>query len=482
MKLALALLLCGVAGAGCSLLSSGGAADKAGGHGRAVTLRLAYPDGPGNAPAHAADYFARRVLELSGGRMRVRILWQAGGYQSKRWELRVVQMVRSGRAELALVAARAWAQRGATRLDPLVAPFLLTSDALVRRVAAGPLTRELLSGLGPAGAVGLALIPGGLRHPFSFGQPLLRPADFAGTTIRAPYSDLVYATLRSLGARPVDVEGGRVDAAVSRHQVAAAESGYEFASGIPSPAVATGNVTPFARIDVLAAARGAFAALSPGDRALLRRAAADATRNALRTGRADAQLARQFCASRRGRVVLAAPHDVRALAAAAAPVTARLARDPRTRRAIAEIRSWPPRPRPPVACKAAPAAAPRPARGAADLHALDGVYRIAWTEREELRAGISPGYAHNTFGVQTWTLRGGHWVLHTNNGLYPPDCRGPYTLRGHTLWADFNVAGCNGTLDATWSLEGDELRLRLRHAVRDDEIWWGTKPFRRIAG
>jgi hypothetical protein len=173
---------------------------------------------------------------------------------------------------------------------------------------------------------------------------------------------------------------------------------------------------------------------------------------------------------------------VLALVASAAPVTAKLERDARTRRLTEEIRSWAGAPESPSSCGTSPRARPAPLPGSTSIHALDGVYRIAWSEPEMVRAGISPSYAQHTFGVQTWTLRAGRYVWHTENGLSPPDCRGPYKIRDHTLWVDFNVpGGCVGTLDATWSLKGDRLWVSVRNNTRDDVIWWGTKPWRRIA-
>src|SRR4051812_29627354 len=164
------------------------------------------------------------------------------------------------------------------------------------RVVAGPLTTKLLSGLGAAGTVGLGMVPGGLRHPFAFGRPLLRRSDYAGAGIRVPYSYTVYDGWRALGARPVDLAGSAVPKAAGAGRIVAAESGYEFAGGLTQRSTATGNVTPFARIDVLAAATGVFAKLDSDDRALLRRAATDMTRDAVRTAHADAQLAQDFCA------------------------------------------------------------------------------------------------------------------------------------------------------------------------------------------
>lgn len=483
MRAVLVLAICGLLGAGCSLHRGAGAADKAGGHGRPVTLRLALTDGPGNAPGRAAVYFADRVRELSGGRLRVRILWQAGGFQSPRWELHVAEMVRTRNAELALVPARAWSQSGAARLVALVAPFLITSDVVARRVVAGPLTAELLGGLRPAGAVGLGMVPAGLRHPFSFGRPLLMRSDFAGAAIRVPYSDIVYDGWRALGARPVDLPGSILAKAAAEGRVVAADSGYEFASGLTQTSTATGNLTPFARIDVLAAATGVFSGLGAHDRDVLHRAAADMTRNALATGSTDGRLARAFCAAG-GRVVLAPADQVRTLVAATAPVTASLEHEPRTRRLIEQIRSWAATAKvePVSSCgTAARAARPAPSRESAAIHALDGVYRLNWSEPEMVRAGISAGYASHTFGLETWTLKGGRYVYHTDDGLNPPDCRGPYTIRGHRLFVDFNVPGCVGTLDATWTLKGDQLWLSVRNNTRDDVIWWGTKPWRKIA-
>ena len=482
MKLTLLVLVCGVLAAGCGL--GAGGSDKAGGQGRPVTLWLAYTDEPGTPPGRAAAYFGDRVRELSGGRIRVRILWQAGGFESPRWELSVADMVRTGKAQLVLAPARAWAERGASRLDALMAPFLITSDATASRIVDGPLTHELLAGVKDAGAVGLAMVPGGLRHPFSFGDPLVRRADYAGARIRAPYSEIVYDGWRALSAGPVDVPGSVLSKAAGDGRVAAAESGYAFAR-FTQRSTATGNVTPFARIDVLGAATGVWGKLDAHDRDVLQRAAEDMTRHALRTGRTDGQLAREFCAAG-GRVVLAPDSDVSTLAAAAAPVVARLEHEPDTRRLIDEIRSWRAREvvEPATSCgKPVRAARPAPADSSTSIHALDGVYRVVWREPEMLKAGMSAGKVRADSGIQTLTLRGGRYTWHLENGKHPPDCHGPYQIRGHTFWLDMNdtVGYCEGIVYAAWSLKGDELRFTIRGGIRDDALWWGAKPWRKIA-
>lgn len=133
----------------------------------------------------------------------------------------------------------------------------------------------------------------------------------------------------------MDVSGLEFATAAARGRIAAAESGYELAWRLPQVATATGNVTPFARIDVLAAAAGVLSSLSARDRAVLRRAAVETTRYAIRTGRADGLLAKDYCAAG-GSVAIASADEVRAVAAAIAPITTSLERDPRTRRVPAE--------------------------------------------------------------------------------------------------------------------------------------------------
>ena len=62
-----------------------------------------------------------------------------------------------GRRDSASVGARVWDTMGVTSLRALVAPFLVDSLALERRVLESPLAAKMLAGLDRAGVVGLAL-------------------------------------------------------------------------------------------------------------------------------------------------------------------------------------------------------------------------------------------------------------------------------------------------------------------------------------
>ena len=106
---------------------------------------------------------------------------------------------------MAVVPARAWSAAGVTSLGALQAPFLFESDEHVAAVVDdAAITTDLLSGLDGIGVTGLTLFPESLRHLFSFGEPILSPADVKGRTIRAIASLETTAIIEALGGTAVD--------------------------------------------------------------------------------------------------------------------------------------------------------------------------------------------------------------------------------------------------------------------------------------
>ena len=150
--------------AGCG--GSGG--DKAGGReetlakpvapvGKPVTLTLVSYDDLWTSE------FAAAAKRLSGGT--IRIERRLGGGALLDYERRHLERVRAGEADLAGVGARAWDRLGVTSFRALVAPFLVDSRELERRVLESPLVERMLEGVEPLGLVGLAVLPGVLRRP-----------------------------------------------------------------------------------------------------------------------------------------------------------------------------------------------------------------------------------------------------------------------------------------------------------------------------
>src|SRR6478672_3496220 len=63
------------------------------------------------------------------------------------------------------------------------------------------------------------------------------------------------------------------------------------------------------------------------------------------------------------------------------------------------------------------------AAGTSNPNVLNGVYRIAWTQKQLIAAGASASYAKNNSSVITMTMRGGQFVQRWSE---PPGCAGTY--------------------------------------------------------
>ena len=114
---------------------------------------------------------------------------------------------------------------------------------------------------------------------------------------------------------------------------------------------------------------------------------------------------------------------------------------------------------------------------AGDPAAIDGVYRVSWTEKEMAAAGAAVSYAHGNHGVLTWTLRDGSLELRFPA---PPLCHGRYVVSGSTISIS-EGPGCHGRVVAGWSLNRGRLRLHVTQASDPgDRVLFGAKPWKKI--
>ena len=111
---------------------------------------------------------------------------------------------------------------------------------------------------------------------------------------------------------------------------------------------------------------------------------------------------------------------------------------------------------------------------------VDGIYRIAWTEKELEAAGTSQRYAHaNCPGpcVVTMTLKDGRLRLRWSA---PPDCLGTYQVIGGTLSIQ-QKQHCHGLVTARWSVVNRQLQLRVTKATDPgDRVLFGGRPWKKI--
>ena len=201
-----------VLGAGLAAGCGGSSTDKAGGPegDEPVVLTLANMDtDPTNIDS--PDFIAA-VERASGGSIHIA---ETHGWRSDaplgEQEPRTIEDVRTGKVDLAVIPARAWDTVGVTSFQALVAPFLVDSADLERRVAESEVASRMLEGVEPLGLTGLALLPGPLRYPLGVSKPLLGPADYEGTTIGIRPSGVAELTFRALGAEAQVFAPGSLD-------------------------------------------------------------------------------------------------------------------------------------------------------------------------------------------------------------------------------------------------------------------------------
>ena len=163
---------------------AGSDADKAGGEPKAkpIVLTLESED---DLILSGAPEFADALERLSSGSMRIEFVAAGRGAQVN-YDRGVVQDVRDGKAQLGIVGVRVWDTLGVTSFQALLAPFLVDSQALQRRVLESPLAVRMLDGIETARVVGVAVLPGPLRRPFGISRILAGPEDYQGAKIGDP--------------------------------------------------------------------------------------------------------------------------------------------------------------------------------------------------------------------------------------------------------------------------------------------------------
>ncbi|PWU25590.1 MAG: hypothetical protein C5B48_00560 [Candidatus Rokuibacteriota bacterium] len=440
--------------------------------GSAVTLTLATTDGRGFPAADIAEAFAARVKALSKGALVVKVAYQSGRSKGDETpvsleEANLLDLVRSGTAQLAIVPTRAFAAAGVTSFQALQAPFLITTEAGMDRVTQGHIATQLQSGLPKLGLTGLGLAPEGLRRPFGFQNALVSPSDYAGIRFRAIKSNALWALIRALGATPVDINGDAMNQAVQNGTVKGGDSTLALAANdsLPEPGFTAGNIAFFPKVDALVANAATVTGLSSDDAAVLTRAAAETRTWAVET--LTEKKGRDAYCKAGGTIVTAPASALAALRAKTAPVLAALRSDPLTRTLVTEIGS-----------SASPNSAVAPcghAQGAQSSAAANGatvtkvippgVYRRTVTEQELLAAGASPADAKTNGGTRTLTVTAdGYQQFHIDSPypektatcekrkMYIASTTSPKPAARGFVAIQFRGHGCSGDFGVAWKL------------------------------
>ena len=350
------------------------------------------------------DRFAGQVQRLSGGAMRIDIESHWRVHQVG-FETGLISDVQAGKADLGTAGAGAWASVGVTSFRALVAPLLIGSYALQARVVRSPLIGRMLGGLRPLGLAGIGVLPGPLRKPLGITRPLRGPSDYAGLRIGTQQSPVADATMRALGARPVwfgsqaPVAGlDGIEQQISEIQ----DDRYDTAGKY-----LTANVSLWPRPLVLFASGRTWAALTPGQRRVLRQAVTDDLTAETQAVRDNEQTDTAILCRRGVHFLTATPAGIAALRHAVRPIYHQLERDPQTRDYIQQIEAM------------GKGISPPPAPGCAHIPQLagkagplDGVWQFTSTPADLRAIGTPQGdIKPDNYGAYTIVIDRGRFAF-----------------------------------------------------------------------
>jgi TRAP-type transport system periplasmic protein len=397
-------------------------------HPRVLHMASADPLGIEHDPAVA--FFADRVAQLSGGRLRIALdeRWARGATAR---EAALLRDVAHGRADLGWAHASSFDRIGVESFQALQAPLLVDRDSTQDAVIHSPLAAHMLAGTRSAGLEGLALLAGPLSRLVGVNRPLRDAGDLRGVLIAVHDSALAEDAVHALHSYPKRITATHtallyVDTVSEPGPPGALEDDPDAlffdryggacrpqgaACDRVGPWLAT-NAALWPRTAVLVANPRRLGDLSKRERAWVTEAAKQAARYSTKRDGDDARVLSELCAG--GVRMTMAPRSALArLGRAWRPVYRRLEARPDTRAALREIRRL---------RAQAPAAAPlRPLLGCSRPslvgHAArgvrstlpDGVYRVQITDADLRAAGANR--AGDRTGTATLTLRGGRWRL-----------------------------------------------------------------------
>ena len=379
---------------------------------------------------------------------------------SKEEERDALDLLMSGEVDLTVVRSGALALRGAASIAVLQTPLLVVSPEHAAAVAADPVAADLMADLADLGLTGLALVPGGVRHPFGYGRARHGADDYRGIGMSTGVANGVDALIRALGARPDTTTDHLRSEQVAAGRLAAVEASLVQTGGVDLPAVVTSNVTLYTKFDVVVLRTDAWEGLSHAQQAVLQRAAVEAGRVA-EAARDDEDAAlERWCSTPQAASVVATVDELTSIARALVPAIEVATADPQARHLADRV--------------AALGEGTRPPRGracgsveihdtdedvlvarAGDQAVFDGVWRIRATYQDFIDAGVSVADARANAGVWTLTIRDHVAAVDQPQG---PDCAWDFFVNGDRVAVDLQHDGndaCFGLARGAWRRDGD---------------------------
>ncbi|TXH00777.1 MAG: DctP family TRAP transporter solute-binding subunit [Rhodocyclaceae bacterium] len=145
----------------------------------------------------AAEMFAKKASELTGGKVKVEVYANSTLYKDKE-EMEALQL---GAVQMLAPSLAKFGPLGVKEFEVFDLPFIFSSYDDLRKVTNGAVGKQLLSKLEPKGIRGLAYWDNGFKS-FSLNSPVKSPADLKGKKLRIQSSKVLEEQIRSVGGLP----------------------------------------------------------------------------------------------------------------------------------------------------------------------------------------------------------------------------------------------------------------------------------------
>lgn len=167
----------------------------------ARTLRLGHNAAPGNPKDEAANIFADRVAELSGGQLTVDV----GGNAQFGDDVEMLTAMRLGTLDMSLNSQGPLA--GVVPESAVLGlPFLFDDLPSAWKVLDGPVGERLKEMAAESNLIILGYWDNGIRHISNNVRPIHTPADLEGLAIRTPPDPATVDAFEALGANPTPMQ------------------------------------------------------------------------------------------------------------------------------------------------------------------------------------------------------------------------------------------------------------------------------------
>ncbi|WP_428938438.1 TRAP transporter substrate-binding protein [Fontivita pretiosa] len=241
----------------------------------ARTLTLAHSLDPSHPVHQAMEYMARRVEELSNGRLRITI-YHSGQLGA---ETDCLEQLQAGSLDITKVSTSPL-ESFVPEMAVFSMPYVFRDGEHFWRVLQSPLGQRLLQAGQNANVHGLCYYDAGARSYYTVDRPVLSPADLRGMKIRVQKSKTAMDMVQAMGGLPTPIAWGELYSALQQRMVDGAENNppslytsrhYEVARHY---ALDEHTRTP----DIVLIAQSTWKSLDPAQQRILQQAADESSR------------------------------------------------------------------------------------------------------------------------------------------------------------------------------------------------------------